>query len=310
MKSTINLVTGGAGFIGSHLIDSLIKSGNKVICIDNLRNGSLDNIKQWEDHDDFKFIKHDVRDFFSCEIDNIWHLASIASPKSYLKSPLETINTCFMGTVNALELARKYNAKILLASSSEIYGDSKFNILKEEDVGSVNCFSQRASYSEGKRISETLLFNYKNLFNLDIRVARIFNTYGPRLSLRDGRVITSFINSTLNKEPLTIYGDGNQTRSFCYINDMVEGLIKLMDSSYDKPLNLGSNHEIKINDLANLITSKIYSSPSVEYHKQIDGDPISRKPCLKKSKMILGWEPLITLDEGLDLLINNILRNK
>ena len=306
MESTKNLVTGGAGFIGSHLIDSLMKSGNKVICIDNLINGSLQNIQQWENHKNFEFIKQDVCDNFSFEIDNIWHLASIASPKSYLKSPLETINTCFRGTLNALELAKKHNARILLASSSEIYGDSKSNILEEEYFGSVNCFSKRACYSEGKRISETLLFNYKNLYNLDIRIARIFNTYGPRLSLKDGRVITSFINSILNNQPLIIYGDGNQTRSFCYINDMVNGLIKLMESDYDKPINLGSNYEIKINDLANLISNKINKSIKVEYRKKIDGDPKRRKPCLKKAYDNLAWKSVISLDKGLDLLINNI----
>jgi len=306
----INLVTGGAGFLGSHLIDSLMESGEKVICIDNFFNGNLDNIQKWTEHKNFECINMDVCNQFSSKVDRIWHLASIASPDLYLRNPIETLNISFVGSYNMLELARKFKAKILLTSSSEIYGESNFNILNEEYLGNINCFSERASYAEAKRISETLFFNYKNIYGVDIRIARIFNTYGPRLSFRDGRVISKFIYQIINDMPVQINGDGNQTRSFCYVDDMIKGLRMLMESEYSKPINLGSKEEISIKDLAYFIGKKIGKNIKFQYCSSLNGDTIRRKPQIDKAYNKLGWLPSITLDKGLELLINDIVKNK
>jgi len=304
VNNRVNLVTGGAGFLGSHLIDSLMNSGEKVICIDNFSNGNINNLKNWLDNKNFTYEKFDVCNEYKANIDRIWHLASLASPKKYLRNPISTINSSFLGSYNLLELARKSGARILFSSSSEIYGDSSISPIHEDNYGNVNCFSERACYSEGKRISETLFFQYKHKYKVDVRIARIFNTYGPRLSSDDGRVIPNFINQIIKGKPIRIYGSGIQTRSFCYVSDMVIALKSLMESDYKKPINLGSDKEISINELAKLISNKLDKPLKIEKHRKLNGDPMHRRPCIEKAKKELKWEPKVTLLEGLDILIN------
>ena len=306
-KVRVNLVTGGAGFIGSHIIDSLMLSGEIVVCLDNLSNGNLSNIKKWLNNENFIYEKFDICNEYNKNVDRIWHFAGLASPKKYLQDPVLTIKECFLGTYNMLELARKCNARILLSSSSEIYGDNTSEMINEKNNGNVNCFSERACYAEGKRISETLFFNYKNSYEVDIRIARIFNTYGPRLSVEDGRVIPYFIHQIFNNKPIKIYGDGNQTRCFCYITDMVNALRALMNSLYDEPINLGSDREISINDLALLISKKLDKPLKSYSFEKLEGDPIYRKPSIQKAFKELNWKPSISLQNGLDILISEIV---
>ncbi len=303
----VNLVSGGAGFIGSHLIDSLMLSGEKVICLDNFSNGTLKNISKWLGNENFHYEDFDICNKYYKNVDRIWHLASLASPKQYLLDPISTTKSCFIGSYNMLELARKCNARILLTSSSEIYGDCDSSLIYEENSGNVNCFSKRACYSEGKRISETLFFNYKDFHNVDIRIARIFNTYGPRLLPNDGRVIPNFLNQIFNDKPLEIYGDGSQTRCFCYVTDMVKALISLMDSDYYYPINIGSDREISIRELAFLISKKLEKPFNTIISKKLLGDPMHRKPSIQKAINYLKWKPEVTLEEGLDILITKIL---
>ena len=241
-----NLITGGAGFIGSHLVDKLINNGEEVICLDNFYTGKKENIQKWIGHPKFELIRHDITQPIQLEVETIWHLACPASPNFYQKNPIKTLKTCFNGSINMLGLAKRLNAKILLASTSEIYGDPEVHPQVEEYRGSVNTIGIRSCYDEGKRISETLFFDYFRSHNIDIKVARIFNTYGPRMDTNDGRVISNFIVQALKSKSLTIYGDGKQTRSFCYVDDMVSGLIKLMNSNNQGPINLGNNDEKSI----------------------------------------------------------------
>jgi len=299
----INLITGGAGFIGSQLTERLLIENEKVICIDNLSFGSEKNIERFKSNNNFKFIRYDIQKILDFKVDKIWHLASIVSPKSYLKNPIETIDICFLGTKNVLNLALKNNSKILLASSSEIYGSPIISPQNEKYYGNVNCFANRACYAEGKRISETLFFEYKRIFNLNIKVARIFNAYGPGSSFYDTRVIPSFIRGVKLNSSIKINGNGKQTRSFLYISDLIEGLIKLMDSNYCEPLNLGNYEEVSINLLSNLIISKLNKKVSVKYVKKISEEPISRKPCIKLAYSELNWLPKVNLSDGLDKTI-------
>ena len=241
-----NLVTGGSGFVGSHLIKRLLDSGEEVICIDNFFTGKKSNLANFFENPFFELIRHDVTEPIKLEVDRIWHLACPASPIHYQFNPIKTAKTSFLGTYNMLGLAKRVGARLLLASTSEIYGDPEVNPQPESYKGSVNTVGIRSCYDEGKRIAETLCSDYKRMHNTDIRIARIFNTYGPQMLPNDGRVVSNFICQALNQKSLTIYGDGSQTRSFCYVDDLVDGLIKLMNSDFNLPINLGNPNEIEI----------------------------------------------------------------
>jgi len=305
------LVTGGTGFIGSHLCKKLIDMGHYVICLDNNFTGSLKNINELiidsnKGKSNFEFIRHDITQPILLEVDEIYHLACPASPKAYQYNSIKTIKTNILGTLNSLGIAKRTKAKILLTSTSEIYGDPLISPQNEEYWGNVNPIGVRSCYDEGKRVAETLMIEYKRNHNVDIRIARIFNTYGPKMNRDDGRVVSNFINQILDNKDITIYGDGSQTRSFCYINDMVEGLIKLMDSEkYIGPINLGNPHEITIKNLANKIKDLIIESSSkITYQDLPQDDPTKRKPDIDKAIRNLRWNPLIDLEEGLNSTIN------
>ena len=300
-----NLITGGAGFIGSNLIEKLINNGEEVICIDNLSSGFESNIRKWLDHPKFKFIFEDIINPVNIKADRIWHLACPGSPKQYQKDPIKTANTIVLGTLNMLKLATKNKSSILIASSSEIYGQPKHNPQSEYDIGRLENLNKRSCYAESKRLSEILGYEYNKKFNTDVRIARIFNTYGKNMQVNDGRVISNFISQNLRGQPLTIYGDGSQTRSFCFIDDLLEGMLKLMNSKYVKPINLGSDEEISINDLCDIIRSKINPSIKKIQKPLPEGDPNIRKPNLKLALNILRWEPKIKLQKGLGYTINS-----
>tara|TARA_Y100000589_G_scaffold98220_1_gene92893 strand:+ start:2567 stop:3502 length:936 start_codon:yes stop_codon:yes gene_type:complete len=305
MKNNIrNLVTGGAGFLGSNLIDSLMISGEEVLCLDNFSTGQKINLKKWFNNPRFELIRHDITNPINLEVDRIWHLACPACPKSYQKNPIKTSKISFLGTYNMLGLARRVNARLLLASTSEIYGNPEIHPQAEEYNGSPNCIGVRSCYVEGKRISESLCFDYKRMHNCEIRIARIFNTYGPRMRPDDGRVISNFISQSLKNKPLSIYGDGTQTRSFCYVNDLIKGLILLMNSTYDGPVNIGNPLEIKIIDLAKLIIKKINPDLKTITSNLPEDDPIRRRPKIDLAKEKLNWVPQISIDEGLDKTIS------
>ena len=299
-----NLVSGGAGFLGSHLIDVLMNKNEKVICLDNFSTGEISNLKKWINHPNLEIINHDVIEPIEIEIDRIWHLASPASPFHYKSNPIETSKTIFLGTYNMLELAKKFKADLLLASTSEIYGDPEINPQNESYKGSVNTVGLRSCYDEGKRLAETLCSDYKRIHGLNIKIMRIFNTYGPRMRTNDGRVVSNFIFQALQGSSLTIYGDGSQTRSFCYVDDLIEGMIRLMDSNLCTPVNIGNPEEFPIIDLANKITKII--NPNLKFiHKPLpEDDPLKRKPDISKAKKLLIWEPKINFDKGINLTIN------
>ena len=298
-----NLVTGGAGFLGSHLIDKLMKSGQEVVCIDNFFTGRKSNLTQWNDNSNFELIRHDITEPILLEVDRIWHLACPASPIQYQLNPIKTTKTSFLGTYNMLGLARRTNARIFLASTSEIYGDPEVHPQPEEYRGNVNTIGTRSCYDEGKRIAETLCFDYKRMHNTEIRVARIFNTFGPRMLKDDGRVISNFIIQALNRDNLTIYGDGTQTRSFCYVSDLIDGFYKLMDSDFSGPINLGNPLELTIKDIAEKIINKIDPSLNIIFKPLPEDDPKRRNPDISKAKKILNWEPNMQLSDGLDKTI-------
>jgi len=298
-----NLVTGGLGFLGSHLIDRLITSGEEVICVDNAYTGRKKNVVDWWNNPLFEFIRHDVTDPLRLEVDRIWHLACPASPIHYQFNPIKTAKTNFLGTYNMLGLATRINARILLASTSEVYGDPEIHPQPESYRGCVNPIGIRSCYDEGKRIAETLCFDYKRMHGLDIRVARIFNTYGPRMLPQDGRVVSNFIVQALENKPITIYGDGSQTRSFCYVDDLIDGLIKLMNGSSCGPINIGNPKEFTILELANLIRMKVNPKLDLIYKPLPEDDPTQRKPLIEMAKKNLNWEPKVTLNVGLDKTI-------
>ena len=299
-----NLVTGGAGFIGSHLIDKLIERGEKVVCIDNLSTGNINNISHLMSNDSFHFIEHDVIKPIKIACDRIWHLACPASPIQYQKNPINTTKTSFLGTHNMLGIALANEARLLFASTSEVYGDPEVSPQDEGYKGSVNTIGIRSCYDEGKRVAESLCFDYLRTHSVEIRVARIFNTYGPRMSKDDGRVVSNFVCQSLMNKSLTIFGEGNQTRSFCYVDDLVEGLLKIMDSNSTGPINLGNPNEVTINELANLVKNKINNKLNSTYKALPEDDPIKRKPDISKAKRELNWEPKHDLDKGLDLTID------
>ena len=295
------LVTGGAGFIGSHLCDKLLDDSNHVIAVDNLCSGRLSNINHLYAHTNFSFINHDVTTPLDLEVDQIYNLASIASPVFYQNLPVDTLMTNVLGSFHLLKLALKYNATILQASTSEVYGDPLIHPQKESYWGNVNPIGTRACYDEGKRAAETLFFDYKRSHQLKIKVARIFNTYGPRMRVDDGRVVSNFITQALNGEPLSIYGVGSQTRSFCFVSDLVDGLIKLMNSpdEISGPMNLGNNSEITIEEFAQLINSLIPASNGMLHFELPSDDPVRRRSDISLAAELLDWFPVVDLVTGI-----------
>ena len=306
MKNTrrnINLVTGGAGFLGSHLIDKLMDQEEEVICLDNYFTGRKENVRKWIGNSRFELIRHDVTIPIQLEVDRIWHLACPASPVHYQFNPIKTAKTSFLGTYNMLGLARRVGARILLASTSEVYGDPEIHPQPESYRGCVNTIGKRSCYDEGKRIAETLCFDYQRMHNTEIRVMRIFNTYGPRMLPNDGRVVSNLIVQALQNKALTIYGNGKQTRSFCYVDDLIEGMIRLMNGNHNGPMNIGNPGEFKIIELAELIIAKVNPNLSMIYKELPMDDPMQRKPVIDLAREELNWDPKITLEEGLELTI-------
>ncbi|OKH21420.1 NAD-dependent dehydratase [Hydrococcus rivularis NIES-593] len=299
------LVTGGAGFIGSHLIDRLMEAGHEVLCLDNFYTGHKRNVLKWLDHPYFELIRHDITEPIRLEVDQIYHLACPASPVHYQYNPVKTIKTNVIGTLNMLGLAKRIKARFFLASTSEVYGDPEVHPQPEDYRGNVNCTGIRSCYDEGKRVAETLAFDYHRQNKVDIRVARIFNTYGPRMLENDGRVVSNFIVQALRGDPLTVYGDGSQTRSFCYVSDLVEGFIRLMNSDYIGPVNLGNPGEYTILELAQVIQNMINPDAELVFKPLPQDDPKQRQPDITRAKTYLDWEPTIPLKEGLKLTIED-----
>ena len=303
-STNINLITGGAGFLGSHLTDKLIGNGEEVICLDNFLTGSKKNLQKWIGHPKFELIRHDVVEPINLEVDRIWHLACPASPIHYQSNPIKTAKTSFLGTYNMLGLARRVNAKLLLASTSEVYGDPKVHPQPESYRGNVNTIGIRSCYDEGKRIAETLCSDYIRMHNVDIKIMRIFNTYGPRMLPDDGRVVSTFICQALNSLPLTVFGDGSQTRSFCYVDDLIDGMMRLMNSNEKGPVNIGNPDEFRVLELANLVVDKIDKNLKIIYEPLPEDDPLQRKPDIALASTKLGWQPKVSLSDGLDLTIS------
>ncbi len=295
------LITGGAGFIGSHLCDRLIKEGYKVVCMDNLITGSLANISHLKGHPNFEFINHNVCEYIDIEdeLDCVLHFASPASPIDYITYPIQTLKVGSLGTHNALGVAKAKNAKFLLASTSEVYGDPTVHPQPEEYYGNVNCIGPRGVYDEAKRFAEAITMAYHNAHHLKTYIARIFNTSGPRMRKGDGRAIPTFITQALKDEPITVFGDGIQTRSFCFISDLVEGVFKLLNSEVHIPINLGNPQEISILELAQIIKALTNSKSEIKFNKLPVDDPKQRRPDITKAKKFLGWEPKVNLEEGL-----------
>jgi UDP-glucuronate decarboxylase len=295
------LVTGGAGFLGSHLCERLLKQGDFVICLDDISSGFKENISNFEANKNFEFILHDIIEPINLSVDEIYNLACPASPKFYQKNPIKTLKTSVYGAENLLCLAQKNKAKILQASTSEIYGDPKEHPQTENYWGNVNPIGIRSCYDEGKRASEALFFDYNRLHNVNISVVRIFNTYGPKMHPSDGRVVSNFVIQALKNENITIYGDGTQTRSFCFVDDLVDGLIKVMNTEIDLtvPINLGNPEEYKILQLADLVIELTNSSSKIEHKPLPPDDPVIRRPSIDSAIEKIGWRPLVQLTEGL-----------
>ena len=296
------LVTGGAGFIGSHLCKALINAGNYVICLDNLFTGSKTNISELFDNPNFEFVNHDITEpYFRSNIDEIYNLACPASPIHYQFNPIKTIKTCTIGVINMLGLAKKNNAKILQASTSEVYGDPEVHPQDEDYHGNVNPVGPRSCYDEGKRCSETLFNDYHNEHNIRIKIVRIFNTFGPKMAVNDGRVVSNFVNQALKSEKISVYGDGKQTRSFLYVDDLIEGLIKIMslDDKFTGPVNIGTTNEISVNELALKILKLTNSSSKLAYYPLPGDDPRTRKPDLTLINQVIDWGPSVSTEEGL-----------
>ncbi|MFB8790299.1 MAG: UDP-glucuronic acid decarboxylase family protein [Potamolinea sp.] len=299
------LVTGGAGFIGSHLIDRLMAEGHEVICLDNFYTGHKRNILKWLGHPNFEMIRHDVTEPIRLEVEQIYHLACPASPVHYQYNPVKTIKTNVMGTLNMLGLAKRVKARFLLSSTSEVYGDPEVHPQSEDYRGNVNPIGIRSCYDEGKRVAETLSFDYHRQNNVDIRVARIFNTYGSRMLENDGRVVSNLVVQSLRGKPLTVYGDGSQTRSFCYVSDLVEGLMRLMNNEHIGPINLGNPDEYTILELAQAVVQKINPDAEIIFKPLPQDDPRRRRPDITKAKTLLGWQPTVPLQEGLRMTIED-----
>jgi UDP-glucuronate decarboxylase len=299
------LVTGGAGFLGSHLIDRLIHQGHEVLCVDNLFTGTKRNIDHLNGHERFEFLRHDVTFPLYVEVDEIYNLACPASPVHYQHDPVQTIKTSVVGAINMLGLAKRLRCKILQASTSEVYGDPTVHPQVEGYWGNVNPIGIRSCYDEGKRAAETLFMDYHRQHNLPIKIARIFNTYGPRMHLSDGRVVSNFVVQALTGKAITIYGDGGQTRSFCYVDDLIDGLLALMASGPDTigPINLGNPNEFSIRELAVQVVTKTSSQSEIVYETLPQDDPMQRKPDISKAREVLNWFPKIELEQGLQRTI-------
>lgn len=298
------LVTGGTGFIGNHLCRKLLNDGHYVICLDNNFTGSMSNIQDMINNPNFEFIRHDITESILLEVEQIYHLACPASPKAYQYNAIKTIKTNILGTLNALGIAKRVKARILITSTSEVYGDPKISPQVEEYWGNVNPIGIRSCYDEGKRVSETLMMEYYRNHQTEIRIARIFNTYGPKMDKNDGRVVSNFINQCLNNEDITIYGDGSQTRSFCYVDDTVDALIKLMNQEETiGPINIGNPYEMTIKELAIKCLEIIKTKSEIIYQELPSDDPMKRQPNIEKAKKYLDWEPQISLEDGLNKTI-------
>ena len=300
------LVTGGAGFLGSHLCERLLKDGNEVVCLDNYFTGSKRNIIHLMNNPYFEVIRHDITSPFFIEVDEIYNLACPASPVHYQYNPIKTVKTSVMGAINMLGLAKRINAKVLQASTSEVYGDPTVHPQPEEYWGNVNPIGIRSCYDEGKRCAETLFFDYHRQNHVKIKVVRIFNTYGPHMHPNDGRVVSNFIMQALQGQDITIYGTGDQTRSFCYCDDLIEGFIRMMktDDNVTGPINLGNPNEFTIKQLAELVIELTGSKSKIVYQPAAQDDPQQRKPVIEKAKAILNWQPTIQLREGLERTID------
>jgi UDP-glucuronate decarboxylase len=297
------LVTGGAGFIGSHLCDELLKKKNDVLCVDNLFSGNKDNIRHLLGNSYFEFMRHDIIHPFFAEVDQIYHLACPASPIHYQYNPIKTIKTSVMGTINMLGLAKRVRARILLASTSEVYGNPVVHPQPEAYWGNVNPIGVRSCYDEGKRVAETLMMDYHRQNHVDVRIVRIFNTYGPCMAINDGRVISNFIVQALRGGKISVYGDGSQTRSFCYVSDLVAGMVRMMEAELIGPVNLGNPSESTIKELASKILSLTESKSKMVFNPLPPDDPERRCPDITLARKILNWEPRISLDEGLEKTI-------
>jgi UDP-glucuronate decarboxylase len=296
------LVTGGAGFLGSHLTERLLNDGHEVIVADNFFTGSKKNIEAFKQNPNFEFIRHDIMNPLYVEVDEIYNLACPASPVHYQHNPVQTTKTSVYGALNMLGLAKRTGAKILQASTSEVYGDPEVHPQTEEYWGKVNPIGIRACYDEGKRVAETLFFDYKRMYDINIKVVRIFNTYGPRMNANDGRVVSNFVVQALRGQDITIYGDGSQSRSFCYVDDLVDGLIRMMESdkSVSGPINLGNPNEFTMLELAQKVIKLTNSKSKIVYQPLPEDDPRQRQPNIDKAENILGWQPVTQLNEGLD----------
>jgi UDP-glucuronate decarboxylase len=298
------LITGGAGFLGSHLCERLLDEGHEVICLDNFFTGSRDNIINLLPNPRFELIRHDVIDPFKAEVDRIYNLACPASPPHYQYNAIKTIKTSVMGAINVLGLAKRTRARAFQASTSEVYGDPEVHPQSESYWGHVNPIGIRSCYDEGKRVAETLFFDYHRQNNVDVRVVRIFNTYGPRMRPDDGRVVSNFIVQALRGQNLTIYGDGSQTRSFCYVDDLIEGFVRLMETEgISSPVNIGNPSEFTMLQLAELVVKKVGGSSKITFHPLPSDDPKQRCPDITLAKKLLGWEPKVPLEEGIERTI-------
>jgi UDP-glucuronate decarboxylase len=298
------LVSGGAGFLGSHLCERLLNEGNDVVCVDNFFSGSKDNIRHLSAHPYFELIRHDVIHPLFIEVDRIFHLACPASPIHYQHNPIKTVKTNVMGTINMLGLAKRIKARILLASTSEVYGDAKVHPQTEDYWGNVNPIGPRSCYDEGKRVAETLMMDYHRQNRVDIRVARIFNTYGPRMAINDGRVVSNFIVQALKGESLTVYGDGGQTRSFCYVSDLIEALLKLMEAEdCTGPVNVGNPAECTVLELAESVNALTGNTSGIVFKPLPPDDPVRRCPDISLARSKFNWEPRVGLEEGLSRTI-------
>jgi len=295
------MVTGGAGFVGSHLVDKLMQEGHEVLVVDNFFTGQKKNIEHWHHHPNFSLFIHDVTEPIMLEVDQIYHLACPASPPHYQYNPVKTIKTSTMGTINMLGLAKRIRARMLLTSTSEIYGDPKVHPQPESYWGNVNTIGPRSCYDEGKRVAETMMYSYKKQNNVDVRVARIFNTFGPRMHPNDGRVVSNFIIQALQNKPLTIYGDGSNTRSFQYVSDLVDGLHALMNGGYDGPVNLGNPDEFTVKEFAEFVRTSTNSKSDIQFLEKSEDDPTQRKPDISLAKKVIGWAPKVKVKDGLQI---------
>jgi UDP-glucuronate decarboxylase len=303
------LVTGGGGFIGSHLVETLLKKGCDVLCLDNFFTGNKENVRHLLGDPRFELIRHDVVEPILVEVDEIYNLACPASPVHYQYNPVKTVKTNVMGTLNMLGLAKRVEARVLQASTSEVYGDPKVHPQKEGYWGNVNPIGLRSCYDEGKRLAETLMMDYHRSNQVDVRIVRIFNTYGPRMAFNDGRVVSNFIIQALQGEPITVYGDGSQTRSFCYVDDMVQGLMAMMErDGFIGPVNLGNPGEFTILELAQKVIEKTGSKSKLEFAPLPPDDPVKRRPDISLAQEKLGWTPQVELDQGLEATIADFKR--